>query len=135
MGDDIIIQDRILSMAQYAIAFDMDTSSMENDGFSKSQITTVYQKEIPQALSTCGFTAHPQGSLYHTETDKDPIAALLQIQTTLKTNAPNFCKYVKRVHIFRMEEWSDVTPLLSNHKAAEQPTAEEELEQQLFAAV
>ncbi|QLE49879.1 hypothetical protein FD724_18490 [Nostoc sp. C057] len=117
-------------MAQYAIAFDLYTAGMKNDGFTKSQITNVYQVEIPAALAKCGFTAHPQGSLYHTETEKDPISALMQLQGALKTNAPTFCQYVRRVHVFRMEEWSDVTPLIAERPSAGRPTAEEEVEEQ-----
>jgi len=117
-------------MAQYAIAFDVDTKSMRDNGINNSQITTLYQTEIPTALGACGFTAHPQGSLYHTEIDKDPIVAIMQLQNTLKNQAPTFCKYVRRVHVFRMEEWSDVTPLIAEHNAAGTPTAEEEVEEQ-----
>lgn len=117
-------------MAQYAIAFDLDTTAMKKASFSKSQITNVYQTEIPNALFACGFTAHPQGSLYHTESEQDPITAIMQLQSRLKEQAPRFCQYVKRVHVFRMEEWSDVTPLIGEHLGAGIPTADEELEEQ-----
>ena len=100
-------------VAQYAIAFDLNTRQMRDDGLSQADITKVYQVEIPTALATCGFTAHPQGSLYHTEADQDPIRALIQLKTTLSTEAPQFCKYVKRVHVFRMEDWSDVTMVVA----------------------
>jgi len=117
-------------MAHYAIAFDLDTNAMRAGGLSQADITNVYQTEIPQALAHCGFTAHPQGSLYHTEEEQDPITALMQLQSTLKGQAPRFCKYVRRVHVFRMEEWSDVTPLLAEHEAAGEPGAEEEYQEQ-----
>lgn len=117
-------------MAHYAIAFDMDTAGMRAAGFTAARITRVYQTEIPQALAACGFTAHPQGSLYHTETEQDPITALMTLQGTLQRQAQNFCAYVNRVHVFRMEEWSDVTALIANRPAAPVPTAEEEIEEQ-----
>ncbi len=117
-------------MAQYAIAFDIDTASMRQAGITQAGMTRVYQKEIPEALAACGFTAHPQGSLYHTELDHDPITALMVLQSTLKTQAPTFCQYVRRVHVFRMEEWSDVTALISNRPAAPSPSPEEELRKQ-----
>src|SRR6185436_1364729 len=100
-------------MAQYAIAFDLDTAGMKNAGLNASDITTVYQTEIPHALASCGFTAHPQGSLYHTVSEANPISALMKLQGALKSLAPTFCQYVRRVHVFRMEVWSDVTPLIS----------------------
>lgn len=117
-------------MANYAIAFDLNTVGMRAAGFTTAQITRVYQVEIPQALAACGFTAHPQGSLYHTVSDQDPITALMTLQGVLQTQAPNFCAHVNRVHVFRMEEWSDVTALIANRPAAPSPTAEEELEEQ-----
>jgi virulence-associated protein VapD len=117
-------------MAHYAIAFDLDTKAMTAAGVTDSQRTAVYQTEIPNALASCGFTAHPQGSLYHTESDLDPITCLMKLQSTLQNDAPNFCTYVRRVHVFRMEEWSDVTPLLANKAAAGTPDADEEIEEQ-----
>lgn len=117
-------------MAQYAIAFDLDTTAMRDAGISDAERTRIYQTEIPQALASCGFTAHPQGSLYHTETEQDPIAAIMKLQSALQSQASQFCAYVKRVHIFRMEEWSDVTALIANRAAAAPPDAEEELAEQ-----
>lgn len=117
-------------MAQYAIAFDLDTRAMVDAGLSPADRTRIYQAEIPQALATCGFTAHPQGSLYHTEAEQNPITAIMQLQSALTGNAPNFCRYVRRVHVFRMEEWSDVTQLIANRPSADAPTAEEELNEQ-----
>jgi virulence-associated protein VapD len=117
-------------VAQYAIAFDLDTKAMKQDGLSEADKVRIYQQEIPNALNSCGFSAHPQGSLYHTETEQDPIAAIMKLQGALVTGAPNFCRYVRRVHVFRMEEWSDVTNLLANRAAASAPDGEEELEEQ-----
>jgi virulence-associated protein VapD len=120
-----------MAMAQYAIAFDLDTAAMADDGITPAQRTNIYQTEIPTALAASGFTVHPQGSLYHTEAEHDPINALMTLQTTLKSQAPRFCQYVRRVHVFRMEEWSDVTALISNHPAAPEPDAEEEIAEAL----
>lgn len=117
-------------MAQYAIAFDLDTAAMRADGITDAQRTRIYQTEIPEALASCGFTAHPQGSLYHTKAERDPITAIMQLQGSLRNHAPNFCSYVRRVHVFRMEEWSDVTEIIANRPAAGIPDAEEEIAEQ-----
>ncbi len=117
-------------MARYAFAFDMDTKTMTNDGLTKSQRTAIYQTEIKNALERAGFSEHPQGSLYLTKDEQNPITCILKLQTTLQNHAPNFGKYVQRVHVFRMEDWSDVTSILSNHQAAGEPSGEEELEEQ-----
>lgn len=103
---------------------------MRANGVSDAQRTRIYQTEIPNALAACGFTAHPQGSLYHTEAEQDPITAIMRLQGTLTNQAPNFCRWVRRVHVFRMEEWSDVTGLIANRPAAGQPDGAEELAEQ-----
>lgn len=117
-------------MAHYAIAFDLDTVAMRAAGLSNADKTRIYQTEIPNALAGCGFTAHPQGSLYHTEAEQNPINAIMQLQSALTQNAPSFCRYVSRVHVFRMEEWSDVTALISTRPAAPAPDGAEELAKQ-----
>ena len=117
-------------MAHYAIAFDLDTAEMTNQGISQSERSQIYQSEIPKALKLCGFTAHPQGSLYHTVAEQNPITAIMQLQSMLTKHAPRFCRFVRRVHVFRMEEWSDVTELLANRPAARPPDGEEELAEQ-----
>jgi virulence-associated protein VapD len=117
-------------MAQYAIAFDLDTRAMAAAGITPAQRTQIYQTEIPDALASCGFTAHPQGSLYHTESEQNPITAIMQLQSALTGRAPRFCRYVRRVHVFRMDEWSDVTALIANRPAAPEPDAEEEIAEQ-----
>lgn len=117
-------------MAHYAIAFDLDTTAMNQAGLTPADKTRIYQTEIPNALDLCGFTAHPQGALYHTEAEQNPITAIMQLQSSLRNHAPNFCRYVRRVHVFRMEEWSDVTALIANRAAAPAPDAAEELAEQ-----
>ena len=122
-------------MTQYAIAFDLDTAQMKHDGLQPADTTKIYQTEIPGALEVCGFKSHLQGSIYATDADQDPIVAILKLQSSLKSRAPNFCKYVKRVHVFRLEDWSDVTEVISDHPAAGPPTAEEELEEGELAGI
>jgi virulence-associated protein VapD len=126
-------------MAQCAIAFDLDTAGMRAAGLTQAQITAVYQREIPDALKECGFAVHPRGALYHTDAEQDPVAAIMRLrgglllkrlQGGLVQNAPNFCRFVKRVHVFRIEEPSDVTALIADLPAAGPPGAEEELEEQ-----
>ena len=114
-------------MAQYAITFDLDTKAMRAAGMGQAQIVGVYQREIPRALANAGFTAHPQGSVYHTEVDRDQITALMVLQQTLRDQAPNFCNYVRSVHVFRMEDWSDVTAVIATKHVPALPDPEEEM--------
>lgn len=103
-------------MSQFALAFDLDTKKMAADGLNDSQRTTIYQKEIPAALAQCGFTKHAQGSLYMTapDTEHSSIGALLTMKATLDAASPNFRKYAYRVHIFIVQDWSDVTGILTD---------------------
>ena len=105
-------------MAQYAIAFDIDTRRMKDDGKTDSDITTLYQKELPDALEECGFTVHIQGSVYRTNIESNQLSILVALQSRLRTKAPNFCKYVKVAHIFRIEEQSEITELISTEPNA-----------------
>ncbi len=100
-------------MAQYAIAFDMDTTRMKADGMTRVDITNLYQKEIRAALESCGFPVHIQGSVYRTNTESNQLSILIALQSGLRTKAPTFCKYVKVAHIFRIEEQSEITGLIS----------------------
>jgi len=100
-------------MARYAIAFDLDTKAMSADGVTNSQRTGIYQTEIPNAFAAAGFTQHPQGSVYHTESS-DSLTPVITLKSVLTAQAPNFLKYAKAVHVFRMEDWSDVTSDLTS---------------------
>lgn len=56
----------------------------------------------------------------------------MKLSQTLKVKAPRFCKYVRKVHVFRMEEWSDVTNLIAskdNQVAGTAMDVDEEIEQ------
>lgn len=123
-------------MAKYAIAFDLDNKQMELDGYTKSNIVGVYQREIPQAFRAAGFDGHLQGSIYHTESEQDQISLLIDLKGILQSQAPLFCRYAHRIHIFRLEDWSDVTSRLSTRPVAPEPTGDEEfIAQEYFDAV
>ena len=120
------------TMAQYAIAFDLDTRAMDADGLTQSDKTRIYQTEIPNALEQCGFDVHAQGSLYHTSVkandESGAIIAVMNLKSTVTQYAPSFIKYAKCIHVFRMDEWSDVTELLTGRKST-QITTEDVIEQ------
>src|SRR5687767_2611532 len=107
-------------MTQFALAFDLDNTKMTNDGLNNSARITIYQTEIPKALAKCGFTKHTQGSLYMTDpTSKySSISALLTLKSELNAASPNFRKYAHRVHIFIVQDWSDVTGALTDTREA-----------------
>lgn len=123
-------------MSRYAIAFDLAYAEMKADGFTHSQVVQVYQKEIPSGFRAAGFDGHLQGSVYHTETDKEELSILINLKTVLQSEAPNFCRYAKRIHVFRLEAWSDVTKDLSTRpQNSSEPAGIEEILEQLFDEV
>ncbi|MEH2119881.1 hypothetical protein [Nostoc sp.] len=106
-------------MPRYAISFDLDRKALTTDGYTDSQINNdIYGKEVKTALKKCGFTQHPEGSVYHTEklNEEDSLAPIVMLQQELQRNAPTFCKYVKSIHLFKMEGWSDILTLIQNQQ-------------------
>lgn len=117
-------------MAQYAFAFDLDKAGMDEEGLSKSQITIVY-KNLRNALKAAGFGDKTQESIYRTQAGKEGMLSLMNLESTLKTLAPDSCKWLKRVHVFRMEEWSNVTPIFTR-KGKFTPKPPKSLEESVF---
>jgi len=109
---------------------------MDDDGMTQSEKVQVYQTEIPDALERCGFTDHLQGSLYATKTKDAPIKAIMQLRSVLQQHAPNFCQYASRIHVFRLEDWSDVTDVIGTGMTSTSSSlgADEELEEQELQA-
>jgi virulence-associated protein VapD len=66
----------------------------------------------------CAFENHTQGSVYMTKEGVDQLATIVQLQSQLNALAPNFRVYARRVHLFEVQAWSDVTGLLTNTAAA-----------------
>lgn len=108
-------------MVKYAIAFDLDTVAMTDDTLDGSEKTQIYQS-IPAALRSCGRTVRLQRSLYHVQMKEDPDAAITKLRDALDRLAPGFRWYVNRVHVYRVEEWSDITALFSGAAMPSQPT-------------
>ncbi|MHC5823999.1 MAG: hypothetical protein ACYT04_51230 [Nostoc sp.] len=106
-------------MPRYAISFDLDRRALIADGYTDSQINNdIYGREIKTALKECGFTQHPEGSVYHTDNlnEEDSLAPIVKLQRALQRNAPTFCKYVKSIHLFKMEGWSNILTLIQDQQ-------------------
>ena len=85
---------------------------------SGSKKTILYRK-VGEALDQCGFSEHPQQSLYHTRT-KDAVLSVMTILISINHMVPDFAKYVNSAHIFRLEDWSDVTAVFKNQPPPDQ---------------
>jgi virulence-associated protein VapD len=113
-------------MPRYAISFDLDNTALKAAGYTQSQISNdLYGKEVKTALASCGFTEHPEGSVYHTcnLAEEDSLTPVVKLQNALRQMAPTVCRYVKSIHLFKMEGWSNITSLIQTA----QDTAEENI--------
>ena len=99
-------------MSNYGFAFDLDSRRMGEDRMSASEITTLYRR-VGKALEECGFCGHPQQSFYHTKAN-DAVLSVMTILTSIKDKVPGFAKYLNSAHMFRLEDWSDVTAVFKD---------------------
>ena len=99
-------------MSNYGFAFHSDSRRMSEDGMSASEKTLLYRK-VREALNECGFCGHPQQSFYHTRAD-DAVLSVLTILDAVRRKVPGFAKYVSSAHMFRLEDWSDVTTVFKD---------------------
>jgi len=89
----------------YAIAFDLVVAEAEKNhpkGFAQAYA------DIGQTLRGFGFN-RVQGSLYVTENEN--MANLFSALMTLRS-MPWFPSTVRDIRAFRLEQWSDFTPLM-----------------------
>ena len=113
-------------MHRIALKFSLSTTGMRSAGLTKIDISQIYQSEIPNALALCGFTEYLQRSLYATRAGDALADALVRLDKVLPTHAPNFCRYVTRVHIFCFESWTDVTAHFTGLARFGDPTLEDD---------
>ena len=96
-------------MYQVAIVYNLSSADMRADGLTDSEMSQIYQSEIPKALALCGFTEHLQRSFYATDAGEALAEGVRRLREVMPVHAPNFCRYATRVHLFRFDDWIDVT--------------------------
>ena len=99
-----------MKMPIYAVCFDLDTKQMKEDGLTKSDCTQVYTK-TKELLQKCGLKKHQQYSMYATEDTEDAFNLILKLPAKLKTHAQNFCKYLNRFDVVRIEDSANIVDL------------------------
>ncbi len=114
-------------MATWAIAYDLDVKGMRTAGYTKSQVTQFYNN-VRSCLAQHNFEKQKQLSIYTSKTDNS-IADAFQVCVTLKT-ITDTNKFVKRFHLFRIEDFNDLLPLVADGRtSAEKDVIEEEIEE------
>ena len=101
----------------YGFTFDLCPSVMKLFGVDPN---AVYQKQMPVAMAKCGFTKHPEGSVYVTGKPLSlaPDEVIQSLVATLPEDAPDFGRFVTRCHLFGSRV--DLTSMLST-KLGEPP--------------
>ena len=65
-------------------------------------------KEADKVFYANGF--YNKFGLYVTR--EEPLAALVGIKSKLQTDAPNFCHNIIDIHVFKMEDFSNITDVI-----------------------
>lgn len=114
-------------MSVWAIAYDLDVKAMQKAGYSKGNVTTFYNS-IRNCLKGNNFEQMKQLSIYTSER-KNSIADAFAACTALK-GVKDADKFVKRLHLFRIEDFNDLLPLIANGKTSDERDAiEQEIEE------
>ncbi|WP_061249106.1 hypothetical protein [Leptospira alstonii] len=96
----------------FGLSFDLDTVAMTDAGKSKSEVSKIYQFEIPMFFLYIGFARHPQQSFYRSPFYDDQEVLTKTLKEALDQQNPDFRLWLKNMEIFILEPWSDVTALV-----------------------
>ncbi len=100
-------------MSLWAIAYDLDVRGMNNAGYNKSQVTQFYNA-VRDALANNHFEQFKQLSIYTsgaTNSLTHAFQACIALQQVTDAD-----KYIKRLHLFRIEDFNDLLPLVAKEK-------------------
>ena len=104
-------------MSIWAIAYDLDVKGMKANGYSKSKVTTFYSN-IRNCLKANNFEKLKQLSIYTSNKDNS-IADAFAVCVALK-QVSDADKFVKKLHLFRVEDFNDLLPLVANGKTSDE---------------
>lgn len=102
-----------MKMNIYAVCYDLDTKRMQEDGITESERTQIYTG-VKKLLQECGLKKHQQYSMFATEDCEDAFHVILKLPAVLKAKAQNFCRYLSRFDIVRIEDSTDIVDFLRN---------------------
>jgi len=114
-----------MSNTAWAIAYDLDVKGMKDAGYTKSQVTLFYNS-VRRCLQDHNFERMKQLSIY-TCTKENSIADAFLVVTNLK-QVDDADKFIKRLNLFRVEDFNDLLPLVAKDKASSE---EDEIEQEI----
>lgn len=97
-------------MSLWAIAYDLDVKGMQAAGFSKSNVTQFYTA-IRSCLISNNFEKMNQYSIYTSEKSNN-LADVYKACNDIKA-VPNAHQFVRKLNLFRIDDMTDLTPLIS----------------------
>ena len=106
-------------MTKFAIGYDVDTRGMRDDGQqTKSQISSFYYR-IRKCLNQHGFEKMAQQSVYTCQTShQNTLANVFEVIDCLREIDNETC-YIKNLHMFKMEDFNDLRPLVCDAASEE----------------
>jgi virulence-associated protein VapD len=111
----------------WAIAYDLDVKQMKDAGYTKSNVTQFYNS-VRECLTNNHFEKMKQLSIYtsgEANSISDAFAACMALQKVTDAD-----KFIKRLHLFRVEDFNDLLPLVASGKfSAERDVVEEQIEE------
>ena len=113
-------------MSLWAIAYDLDVRGMKDDGYTKSDVTQFYNS-VRSCLADHRFERLKQWSIY-TSSGDNSIADAFQVCVALQ-QVHDTDRYIKRLHLFRIEDFNDLLPLVHAGRESAGDEIEEEIEE------
>jgi virulence-associated protein VapD len=103
-------------MSTWAIAYDLDVKGMKAAGYTRSNVTQFYSS-VRKTLQDNHFEKQKQWSIYTSSQDNsltDAFAVALALKSVTDAD-----KFVKRLHLFRIEDFNDLLPLIVPGKTSD----------------
>ena len=100
-----------MKMNTRAITYDLNTKAMKADALTGSEVTAIYNQG-KKVFEANGMNDHVQYSMYATKDTDDALKTIIKVVGELKTQAPDFCRYLSRFAIVHIDDSVDVTDLL-----------------------
>lgn len=97
-------------MSLWAIAYDLDVKGMKAANYTKSNVTQFYNS-IRNCLTSNNFEKMNQYSIYTSE-KSNSLADVYKVCNDIKA-VSGASNYVKRLNLFRIDDMTDLTPLIS----------------------
>ncbi len=121
----------IIASDFWAIAYDLDVKGMKAAGYTKSKVTQFYSA-VRECLTKNRFEKMKQLSIYTSDkanSISDAFAACMALQKVIDAD-----KFIKRLHLFRVEDFNDLLPLVANGKPSVEKDVVEEQIEEVFGA-